>query len=204
MPVFKEMKIPVPIDEVLRRLGKKRNMDISNQLAWLVNEETEKCQSLMTPMGIYERFEVSLEKEDVVEVKDGLSIESADLYRWVSGCDEIVVMAVTIGEEIITRVEELVEASEVTRGMIVDAIGSETVEELANVLNRIICTTVRKATTKRYSPGYGDWEVTDQKALLDLIHGDQIGIRVNDTSQMVPEKSISAVIGLEDRIKKQC
>jgi hypothetical protein len=203
MPVFKEMKIPVPIDEVLRRLGKKRKMEISPQLARLVNEETEKCQGMMTPMGIYERFDISLEKENIVEVKGGLSIESSDLYSWVSGCDELVVMAVTIGDGIVTRVEELVEAREVTRGMIVDAIGSETVEELANVLNRIICTTVRKATTKRYSPGYGDWEVTDQKVLLDLVHGDQIGIEVNEASQMVPEKSISAVIGLEDRIKKQ-
>jgi len=202
MPVFGEMKVPVPVDRVLRRLGKKRKMNLSPRLAHLVNEEAEKCQRLITPMGIYERFDISLNKENVVEIRGGFSIESIDLYCWLKGCDEIVVLAVTIGDGIIARVEGLVGAREVTRGMIVDAIGSETVEEVANLLNRMICTTVRKATTKRYSPGYGDWKVTDQKALLDLIHGEKIGIKVNNASQMVPEKSISAVIGLEDRLKK--
>jgi hypothetical protein len=193
------MKIPIPVDEVLRRLGRKGKMEVSPQLARLVNEEISICQDLMTPMGIYDRFGLSLDRSGAVSISGGFTVNSSDLYRWVRGCDELVVMVVTVGPGINERVQELTEAGEVTRGMIVDAIGSETVEELAGVLNRIIANTARKAVTKRYSPGYGDWDLTDQKSLLELIGAGEIGVTVSDSSQMIPEKSISAVIGLRDR-----
>lgn len=201
MPVFQDMKVPVPVDEVLRRLGKKRNMELSGELARIVNEEVVTCQGLITPKGVYERFSISMDRPEIIEIHGGFAIESADLSKWMENCDEMVVLVVTIGDEIHARTGELVDSGEVTRGMIVDAIGSETVEELANVVNRIIRNTVRKVTTKRYSPGYGDWDVTDQKALLDLVDADRIGVTVNESSQMIPEKSISAVIGLRNRVK---
>jgi len=201
MPVFLDMKVPVPVDEVLRRLGKKRKMEISGELAKLVNEEVVTCQKLMAPKGVYERFDISMDRPGTIEIRDGLTIESADLFDWMENCDEIVVLVVTIGGAIHARTGELVEAGEVTRGMIVDAIGSETVEELANLLNRTIENTVRRMTTKRYSPGYGDWEVTDQEALIALADAERIGVSVNESSLMVPEKSISAVIGLRNRLK---
>jgi hypothetical protein len=201
MPVFHDMKVPVPVDEVLRRLGKKRKMEISRELARIVNEEVATCQGLMTPKGIYERFDISMERPEIIEIRGGFTIKSADLFDWMENCDEMVVLVVTVGGGINARTGELVDSGEVTRGMVVDAIGSETVEELANVISRIIQNTVRKMTTKRYSPGYGDWDLTDQKSLLDLVDAERIGVTVNASSQMVPEKSISAVIGLRNRVK---
>jgi hypothetical protein len=199
MPVFQEMNVPVPVEEVLKRLGRKSRMQVSPQLARLANDEAERCRPLMTPKGVYERFGLSLDGDSGVRFTGRFSVRSADLRRWVRGCDEVVVMVVTVGEGIGARVEELVRAGEVTRGMIADAVGSETVEEVANVLTRIVTNAARRSTTKRYSPGYGDWAVTDQGALLELVGAERIGVRVNASAQMIPEKSISAVIGLKDR-----
>jgi len=178
-------------------------MPVGPHLARMVNEEIERCRALMTPMGVFEKCPVSLEQNGVVSIRGVFLIHSADLYKWVEGCDEMAVMAVSLGSGITAYVEELVGAGEVTRGMVADAIGSETVEELANLLNRIIINTIRRAATKRYSPGYGDWDLSDQAALLGLIDARRIGIEVNPSSQMVPEKSISAVIGIRDRIGKR-
>lgn len=201
MPIFEDMKVPVPVDEVLRRLGKKRKMEVSGELARIVNEEVDACQRLMNPKAVYERFVVTKEPPATISFRNGFAVLSADLFGWMENCNEIVVLVTTIGREVHERSVELVDAGEVTRAMIVDAIGSETVEELANVVNRIIRDTVRKITTKRYSPGYGDWDVIDQKALLDLVEAERIGVTVNESSLMIPEKSISAVIGLQDRRK---
>jgi len=197
MPIFKEMKTAVPIEQVLRRLGKKKRMDLSGRLARLVNEEVGICQALMSPMGIYEKFALGLDGSSSVVIGDGFSIESPDLYRWVDGCEEMILMVVTVGDAITTRTEDLMSGGETTRAMIADAIGSETVEELADVLNRIVSNTVRKRMTRRYSPGYGDWDIRDQNALLELIGAKRIGVTVNSASQMIPEKSISAAIGIK-------
>ncbi len=197
MPVLKDISIPVPVNEVLRRLGSKKQMKISSRLARIVNEEIEVCQRLIAPMGIYERFAVSLDREDSVTIGGALEVESSDLYHWIQGCGEVVVMVVTLGGGITERMNDLLDNGVVTRAMIVDAIGSETVEGVANAVDRIIRNTVRMATTKRYSPGYGDWGLMDQEPLLRLVGAEQIGVGVNENSIMVPEKSISAVIGLK-------
>jgi len=196
VPVFKEMKVQVPLGEVMRRLGRKKSMSVTPGLAAMVNEEVEHCRELMGPMAVFDRFAITHERGGIVSIKDAFSIHSGNLSDWVAGCDELVIMVVTVGPDIVARARRLIEEGEVTRAMIVDAIGSETVEELADVVNRIIRNTVRKAATKRYSPGYGDWKVTDQKALLGLVGAEEIGVTVNEASQMIPEKTISAVIGL--------
>ena len=126
----------------------------------------------------------------------GTAFQGSDLFVRGEVGDELGIMVVTVGEWIQAWVWELTESGGVTLGMIVDAIGSETVEEIADVVDQIIRNTSRKATTKRYSPGYGDWDVTDQKALLELVESERIGVTVNESSQLVPEKSISAVLGL--------
>ena len=50
--------------------------------------------------------------------------------------------------------------------------------------------------TPRFSPGYGDWELSAQKDILRVCGGNQIGISVSDNFMMSPQKSVSAVFGL--------
>jgi cobalamin-dependent methionine synthase I len=47
----------------------------------------------------------------------------------------------------------------------------------------------------RYSPGYGDWDISEQAKLFRLVPGDAIGVHLSETHQMTPEKSVSAMIG---------
>ncbi len=45
-----------------------------------------------------------------------------------------------------------------------------------------------------YSPGYCGWHVSGQEKLFDYLRPEQIGIRLTDSSLMVPLKSISGVL----------
>ncbi|MGH7303277.1 MAG: vitamin B12 dependent-methionine synthase activation domain-containing protein, partial [Candidatus Rokuibacteriota bacterium] len=45
--------------------------------------------------------------------------------------------------------------------------------------------------TNRVSPGYGHWDVSQQKVLFALCRGDAIGVSLNDACFMSPVKSIS-------------
>jgi cobalamin-dependent methionine synthase I len=52
-------------------------------------------------------------------------------------------------------------------------------------------------TTRRYSPGYGDWGVSAQKDFLAWLGAGHIGIKLTESSQMLPEKSVSAILGIK-------
>jgi len=53
--------------------------------------------------------------------------------------------------------------------------------------------------TPRFSPGYGDLSLDHQKGLLKYVEADKIGISLSETMVMLPEKSITAVIGWKER-----
>ena len=52
-------------------------------------------------------------------------------------------------------------------------------------------------TGYRYSPGYGDFPLTQQPEVLGLISADtRLGITLTDSMLMLPKKSVSALVGL--------
>jgi hypothetical protein len=48
----------------------------------------------------------------------------------------------------------------------------------------------------RYSPGYGDWDITDQPHILALAGGEAIDVSVTPSCMLIPRKSVTAIIGL--------
>jgi cobalamin-dependent methionine synthase I len=54
-----------------------------------------------------------------------------------------------------------------------------------------------ESLTPRYSPGYGNFPLDAQRAILDLLDTPRkIGVSLTGTMLMVPSKSVSAVIGV--------
>jgi hypothetical protein len=83
-----------------------------------------------------------------------------------------------------------------TEAMVMDAFGSEAVEGVVNTL----CTRLRESEresvpTRRFSPGYGDWDLSAQRAVLEELGAAEIGIGVGDSSILIPEKSVTAIMG---------
>jgi len=53
--------------------------------------------------------------------------------------------------------------------------------------------------TDRFSPGYGDLPLEVQPALLEAAQAHRIGVTAAPSLMMIPQKSVSALIGLSDR-----
>ena len=50
----------------------------------------------------------------------------------------------------------------------------------------------------RYSPGYGDYPLSEQQRLLTILDAPRtVGVSLTDTLVMAPSKSVSAVIGVK-------
>lgn len=89
---------------------------------------------------------------------------------------------------------------------IADALGSIITEKAADcmemALDSCICTKGWKHTN-RFSPGYCGWHVSEQQKLFSLFPvSDPCGVRLTDSSLMVPIKSVSGVIGVGANVHK--
>ena len=59
--------------------------------------------------------------------------------------------------------------------------------------------------TPPYSPGYGDWDLGAQPLVLDLLQAPKrLGLTLTAGGMLVPEKSVTALVGISDRKEEAC
>ncbi len=113
--------------------------------------------------------------------------------------ESIVVFAATAGPGMDHWIKDYFDSGDPMRGYVADTIGSEAVEGAANWLeDRIIDRAIESSlyTTSRFSPGFCDWDVSEQHALFSLLPENFCGIRLTDSALMLPVKSVSGVLGI--------
>lgn len=172
--------------------------DIPNSMIPLVEEMIETGRNLTIPQACYDFRPIRFTRPDRIDVEERFSIQSRRLFRWMEGCSGMYSAAVTLGPGLDQEVARLANSSDMTRAFLLNAYGAEAAEALMKSLNDRINAMAKDQgyeTTKRYSPGYGDWHISGQAELLGDLGVDQIGIRLTENYMMIPEKSVSAVIG---------
>jgi Methionine synthase I, cobalamin-binding domain len=116
-----------------------------------------------------------------------------------SGCSQAAIFLATIGEELEGRVAQLMKEGSMLEALIADSIGSAAVEKVADWFeNEIRIMAVEKGDKVgwRYSPGYCDWDIMQQKDLFRVFDSKSIGVNLTSECLMVPRKSISGIMGI--------
>ncbi len=86
-----------------------------------------------------------------------------------------------------------------------DMIASEAVEKAMDLIQKLLKNDMGKMalnTTNRYSPGYCGWPIDDQHTLFSLLPKNFCGVTLTNSALMIPEKSVSGVIGIGKNVKK--
>lgn len=124
-----------------------------------------------------------------------LPVRSKDLVKNLSNCGAAFIFAATSGAEIDRLISrEMVKSS--VRGLIADSLGSAAIEAFCDNLNRSLSDNIK--TRPRFSPGYGDFNISFQKNLIQMLDARRkIGLSLTDSCMMTPSKSVTAVIGIE-------
>jgi cobalamin-dependent methionine synthase I len=158
-------------------------------------------ERLLAPAGIFADMTVrDVSEGEVSFAESPIRFVSQRLARHLKGCYRSTLLVCTLGVEIDEAQDQLAAQGETTRSLILDAIGSETAEALAERLNQNISQRAAKAgspTRRRFSPGYADWPLAEQAKIFDLLEPQSIGVKLNEAFMMEPQKSISAIIGWE-------
>jgi hypothetical protein len=207
LKVFDSMFLSVSSERVLAQLGKRKNARITAEFSKLFESSFASAVKLQEIKGVWRKMKIDRRAEDFLLLgaqpetgceDDSLEINSGSVYRWMEGCGLVYAMALTVGEPLNGKIQELTASGDSAAALIHDAVGSELVEEAANILTRNIGREADRPITKRYSPGYGDWGIENQAGMDKILNLGRIGIRLNESYLMLPEKSITAIIGVKD------
>lgn len=120
--------------------------------------------------------------------------------RHLEGCFEVVLMAVTLGIEVDNIIRKT-QITDMAKAVILDTGASILIEQQADEFEAYIRQQLKDNIymTSRFSPGYGDWSVTEQQKIIHMLDASRrVGLNVTKDSLMIPRKSITAVIGIAD------
>lgn len=197
MKVIKNIPIEIEKEEVLKSLGyyRKKKSVLSPSIDALIEGEMKKAKGLIKGKGIYIILPVESKSKDKIVLKN-ISLKGKAIARTMAKAKRIALFVGTIGPALEAEVNQLYQKDEYTKATILDTIGSVAADGGAEYLNSIIIEKAKKRSTPRFSPGYGDWDLSIQKRLLEITQAAKIGVTCNEAFFMIPRKSVSAVIGL--------
>lgn len=110
---------------------------------------------------------------------------------------QVVVFLVTIGEAVDRITRRLQHEGQVFKSSFFDSICSYLVDDFAAVLQEEISLQFPDLhPTHRFSPGYCDWDLSEQTKLFSLFSTRPTGIELNGSCAMSPRKSVSGIFGL--------
>ena len=126
------------------------------------------------------------------------------ILRQLRGSTAYALFVCTSGTEYEVYQQRLKEQGDMVRVYIADALGSVIAEHCADQMEVTLQENIDKLGwrhTNRFSPGYCGWHVSQQQMLFPLFEGHTCGVRLTDSSLMVPIKSVSGIIGLGPQVK---
>jgi hypothetical protein len=127
------------------------------------------------------------------------------ILRQLRGSEAFALFVCTSGLEFETYQHRLKEQSDMVRVFIADALGSVIAEKCADQMEKALQESIDKLGwkhTNRFSPGYCGWHVSQQQLLFPLFQGHTCGVKLTDSSLMIPIKSVSGIIGLGEKVRK--
>ena len=140
----------------------------------------------------------------VVRLDNGTQFHSKALARYVGEAKELFLFGATLGSrvDIALRRMALTSVAEAGAGQAVAAALIETYcDDCCADLQRHL--TGGKQLKWRFSPGYGDWPLEEQRILfpvLDCAH--TIGLTLTESCMMAPIKSVTAVMAITEAAEK--
>lgn len=176
--------IQVSRREVLRNLGYPRSRDPSPRVGETLDQLWAELSALLEPQGIF-------------RVVDRSALAAAGMPR---PSPRVGLGICTIGPELERRSQALSDEGLVLEALIFDAFGSAGAEATADALNTLLCAEAQAeglGVRSRISPGYGSWDVSSQRALFDLLPGTAPWVTLTAGMMMVPCKSVSFVVRME-------
>ena len=165
----------------------------------MVNDYIKNAHQYISPSFSYAVRDIVLVTGNSVTIEYDVVFESEVISKLLEKANKVAVFVMTIGKYLEDAVAQLAQDGLVLQSAVLDSIGSDAVEKLADSVESQISEVAHNqglTITRRFSPGYCDWNVNQQKMVFQAMKGDCAGIRLTNGYLMIPNKSISGIIGI--------
>jgi hypothetical protein len=194
-------RIDIDIDRssVCRYLGYTVDVDPSARISSLLDEYIEKTQHLIKPSYSYLIKDIEKVEGSRSFIKGPIVFESEAIARMLERCEKIAVFILTIGSRLEETVGQLADNNLIVEAYVLDAIGSSAADSLADLVQDKTRDEARDhglCISRRFSPGYCDWDISQQEMVFPALNGDSSGVFLSEEFMMTPQKSISGIIGI--------
>jgi len=189
------------MDAIYRRLGYKRGITkVDEHKREEIERYMEYALSLISLKGAGLRIPLERVNPALIVLGTGADIRSEKLARFLNGCKEALFVGSTAGSEVMDAIRRDSEGGDMTRGVVIDAVASEMTDAaldwIMGFFNRMLARENARLTRGRFSAGYGDFLLENQKMMYDMLGLDRIGVTINENFILIPEKSVTAVVGI--------
>ena len=161
--------ITIDISEVCRYLGYVNGRRPGAPISSLISNQLAEALSLIQPSYSYVIREVIDVKGSQIFIENSVTLTSHIIAQILSKCQRVALFVTTIGPRLEERVSQLMREGEILKAAVLDAVGSEAVEKVACWLEgnlREMVVADNAEISLRYSPGYCDWDIKQQRALF--------------------------------------
>ncbi len=191
---------------ILKGLGMKIT-DAEVYFLDMITELIEKSLLLAEPKAgfiLYDNVEIILPNYNI-RISDTLFETGKTVTSLLKKSELLIVFACTCGDKIESLSKELMKQGHSLEGLIVDLVGSEIAEAIAEYIHKFIESILKEFgmnVSNRYSPGYCNWNVKEQQKLFPLLKGNNCNITLTSSSLMLPIKSVSGIFGAGVSVKR--
>lgn len=185
-------------DEVFRLQGMPAGMEPSLVLRGLLEKAVGLFYGAAEPRGVF----CAMDRNDFISLylSSGDNEPHTPLPDIVRKADYLTLFILTMGEAISAEVRRLFDEGRDDLAFTLDAVASIGVEAAAELFQATLFASyyrepgVRIKKILRYSPGYCGWGLGGQRAIVEFLHPQDIGVTITGGGLLRPVKSLSGVM----------
>lgn len=129
-----------------------------------------------------------------------VNLKGKAICRHLENCSDVILFASTLGEAVDRVIRRASFVSSV-RALVCDSAASAMIERYSEHCDSLLAKKYAgEFLTWRFSPGYADFPLECQSELVQALDcARNIGVYLNDSMLMIPQKSVTALIGVSPK-----
>lgn len=174
----------------------------------IISQAITDASQYCTTRGGYKTFDsirIDLQSETIL-VEEQTFSPGKIVTTQLKDATSVALFICTAGDGITKHANKIILQGDPMLGYIFDVIGSVCVEKAIDKIQEKLAQEQRIKNlniSDRYSPGYCEWNVSEQQLLFQLMPDNFGGVSLSDSSLMNPIKSVSGIIGIGAKLQQK-
>ncbi len=198
---FNAIHLDVPAQAVYRRMGYRKGLTkITQEQEEEIRNTMIRAATLIELKGTALELPVEGINGEDIHLGSGVVLKSTGVAGMLKGSSGVLFMGATAGSRIMEGIRHESDTGNLARAVVLDAVASEMTDKaldwITGYMGRELLRRGKALSARRFSAGYGDFSLENQKSMYDNLRLWEIGVQMTDSFMLVPEKSVTALAGI--------